>query len=221
MDPPGQSGCKRPAEDQPLQFAAARRKSSPSSSRPISLPSSKGGVFRRPEAMLSQCKPCRSGREENLHPRLFLCLRCREQVVICSRCDRGQVYCGRECASEVRRSRQRQARRRYQASERGRQMHADRSRRYRARGSRVTDQGPILVAPAARQPEPAQTAALVEQPAISGATGRLTACYRCGNPVSNMVRQFPIRRSCRRPINPDTGSPARRHRQTATDSDRR
>jgi hypothetical protein len=171
--------------------------------------------------MLSQCKPCWSRCEENLHPRLFLCLRCRQQVVICSRCDRGQVYCGRECASEVRRSRQRQARRRYQASERGRQMHADRSRRYRARGRRVTDQGPVLVAPPGRLPEPAHTAALAMQPAFSGATGRLTACYRCGDPVSNMVRQFPIRRSRRRPINPDTGRPAREHRQIPADSDRR
>jgi hypothetical protein len=210
-----------PADDQPLQFAAARRKSSPSSNRPGALPSSKGEVFWRPEAMLSQCKPRRLGCEETLHPRLFLCLRCRQQVVICSRCDRGQVYCGRECASEVRRSRQRQARRRYQASERGRQMHADRSRRHRARGRRVTDQGPILVAPAARQPEPAQTAAQVVRLATSVTARRLTACYRCGNPVSNMVRQSPIRRPRRRPTYPDTGRPARRHRQIATDSDRR
>jgi hypothetical protein len=171
--------------------------------------------------MLYECKPCRSGREDNLHPRLFLCLCCRQQIVVCSRCDRGQVYCGRECASEVRRSRQREARRRYQASERGRQMHAARSRRYRARGRRVTDQGRILVAPPGRQPEPAHTDARVAQPAISVVTGRLTACYRCGDPVSKMVRQFPIRRSRRRPINPDTGRPARRHRQIAADSDRR
>jgi hypothetical protein len=170
--------------------------------------------------MLPQCKPCRSAREETLHPRLFLCLRCRQQVVICSRCDRGQVYCDRECASEVRRSRQRQGRRRYQASERGRQMHADRSRRYRARGRRVTDQGPILVALPARQPETAHTDAPVVQSATSVTARHLTACYRCGDPVSIMIRQSPTRRSRRRPINPDTGRPARRHRQIATDSDR-
>ena len=65
--------------------------------------------------MSPQEKPCSSGCKGSPYPRLFLCLRCRDQVVICSRCDRGQVYCGRECASEVRRSKQRKARRRYQA----------------------------------------------------------------------------------------------------------
>ena len=157
----------------------------------------------------------------SLYTRFFLCIRCRQQVVICSRCDRGQVYCGRECASEVRRSRQREARRRYQASERGRQMHADRSRRYRARGRRVTDQGPILIALPNRQPEPAHAAAMAVQPAVSVATGRLTACYRCGTPVSNMVRQSLISRPRRRPINPYTGRSASQHRQISTDSLRR
>ena len=104
----------------------------------------KGKVVLGLSAVLSQCKPCNSDCEENLHPRLFLCGRCRQQVRICRRCDRGQMYCGRECALEERSGRQREARRRYQASERGRQMHADRSRQYRARRRRVTDQGPIL-----------------------------------------------------------------------------
>ena len=30
--------------------------------------------------------------------RLFLCARCRRQVLICSRCDRGQQYCGARCS---------------------------------------------------------------------------------------------------------------------------
>jgi hypothetical protein len=168
-----------------------------------------------------QEKPYNSGCKETLCSRLFLCLHCRQQVVICSRCDRGQVYCGRACASEGRQSRQREARRHYQASERGRQMHADRSRRYRARGRRVTDQGPALVASPDRQPEPAHAATMPVQPAASVATGRLTACYRCGTPVSNMVRQSPIHRPRRRPISHYTGQSARRHRRISTDSRQR
>jgi predicted AAA+ superfamily ATPase len=35
--------------------------------------------------------------------RLFLCARCRAQVLLCSRCDRGQVYCGPECSQSARR----------------------------------------------------------------------------------------------------------------------
>ena len=30
--------------------------------------------------------------------RLFLCARCRDQVLLCSHCDRGQVYCSRACS---------------------------------------------------------------------------------------------------------------------------
>lgn len=73
--------------------------------------------------------------------RMFLCARCRSQVLVCSRCDRGQIYCVGTCAQEARRDHQREARRRYQATPRGRAMHAARNRRYRARGRYVTDQG--------------------------------------------------------------------------------
>jgi len=35
--------------------------------------------------------------------RLFLCARCQHQVVICSRCDRGQWYCAALCSGLARR----------------------------------------------------------------------------------------------------------------------
>jgi len=171
--------------------------------------------------MSSQGKPCISGCGENLRPRLFLCGRCRQQVLICRRCDRGQVYCGHDCALEVRRSRQREARRRYQASERGRQMHAERSRQYRAKSRCVTDQGRNLPTKPPQQPEPAHATAVAAQPAIIIAGVRVAVCHRCGQSVPDLVRMAPIRRPRRRPINPDTGRPARRHRQIPTDSDRR
>jgi len=73
--------------------------------------------------------------------RFFLCGRCRAQVLICSHCDRGQVYCAAECAQAARRESQRQAGRRYQQGRRGRLAHAERARRYRARRNKVTHQG--------------------------------------------------------------------------------
>ena len=76
-------------------------------------------------AMSSQDNACTSGCALSFSSRLFLCGRCRRQVVICRRCDRGQVYCGPDCALEVRRRNQRDARRRYQATDRGRRMHVD------------------------------------------------------------------------------------------------
>jgi len=74
-------------------------------------------------------------------PRLFLCARCRAQVLICSCCDRGQIYCAGSCAHEARHHAQRAAGRRYQASRRGRVNHAARAGRYRARQKNVTHQG--------------------------------------------------------------------------------
>ena len=76
--------------------------------------------------------------------RLYVCVRCRTQVLICRRCDRGQRYCNRGCAREARRQRQREAAARYAASHRGRLFHAQRARRYRARGcNKVTHQGSL------------------------------------------------------------------------------
>ncbi len=65
--------------------------------------------------------------------RMYRCARCHEQVVVCQRCDRGQIYCPAGCAALARRERQRAAAARYQASRHGRFVHAERSRRYRRR----------------------------------------------------------------------------------------
>lgn len=65
--------------------------------------------------------------------RLYLCARCRVQVILCSRCDRGNRYCGRPCWHEARAEARRQAAQRYQSSWGGRIAHAQRSRRWRQR----------------------------------------------------------------------------------------
>jgi hypothetical protein len=58
--------------------------------------------------------------------RLFLCVRCKAQVLVCSHCDRGQIYCAQGCAQTARRDAQRAVGRRYQKSRRGRVNHAAR-----------------------------------------------------------------------------------------------
>jgi hypothetical protein len=65
--------------------------------------------------------------------RAFSCARCGAQVLVCSRCDRGQRYCGRRCSLVARREGMRAAGRRYQASRAGRFAHARRAHRYRRR----------------------------------------------------------------------------------------
>ena len=73
--------------------------------------------------------------------RLFVCLRCRAQVLVCSHCDRGQIYCAGACAQEARQRSQQEAGRRYQATSPGRMKRAARNRLYRARMKIVTHQG--------------------------------------------------------------------------------
>jgi hypothetical protein len=141
------------------------------------------------------------GCAENASCRFFLCSCYRRQVLLCSQCDRGQLYCGRDCALEVRRRNQRAARARYQATIRGRELHAERSRRYRARQRCVTDQGSIPPGkPAAKANEPPLSvtrAAATAAPANTNALTLRTACQCCGKPVSNFVRLSWIRRRSR------------------------
>ena len=75
-------------------------------------------------------------------------------MVICRKCDRGNVYCGPECSERARVQRRREAARRYQATARGRAKHRERQRRFRRRQRErqrrresVTHQGSELVVP--------------------------------------------------------------------------
>jgi hypothetical protein len=129
-------------------------------------------------------------------PRLFRCAACRQMVIICSRCDRGQIYCAGGCAQEARRRRQREAGRRYQSSRRGRLNHAARSRRHRAQKKIVTHQG----SPANANLLPRSSAVRAsESPPTSGGYAPAAAhshCDWCGCRCSQFVRQdfLPCRR---------------------------
>ena len=100
-----------------------------------------------------QC--CTRGRTRPAHPRQlagvlmddeparrFLCARCSAPTLVCSHCDRGQVYCATGCAQLVRRQSQRESGRRYQGGLRGRFKHAARTRCWRERQALLT----VLVA---------------------------------------------------------------------------
>jgi hypothetical protein len=124
--------------------------------------------------------------------RMFSCVRCRSQVLICRRCDRGQIYCIGSCAKEARRDRQREARRRYQATPRGRAMHAERSRRYRARSRCVTDQGPATERKAGRLLA-LRAHAEVAEPSVSGKFVGYRICHRCEQSASAFLRLSALR----------------------------
>ncbi len=138
--------------------------------------------------------------------RLFLCARCRVQVVLCSRCDHGNVYCSQDCARTSRRASMRAAGQRYQTSRAGRFAHAERARRYRARRKNVTHQG---------SPAPGSGDSLDEciKPTLAAArfappgTPDLPCCTRCGRPRAHAVRQGWLRRRYRGYTAASTGPP--------------
>ena len=75
---------------------------------------------------------------------------CRRRFFLCTRCDRGQLYCSLDCRHRSRLDQLRAARQRHQQSPEGRLDHRDRQRSYRLRQARsrllqaqksVTDQG--------------------------------------------------------------------------------
>ena len=80
--------------------------------------------------------------------RLYLCVRCRQQVIICSHCDRGNIYCPDGCSEQSRSEKQKEAAQRYQSTPNGRRLHAKRQQQYRQRQrEKVTHQGsPDLIA---------------------------------------------------------------------------
>lgn len=126
--------------------------------------------------------------------RLFNCARCRCQVLVCSHCDRGNIYCGKRCAQAARCQSQREAARRYQDTRRGRRCHAERQRRYRQRRStKVTHQGspPVLpdeTLPAESEPSVRPGAS----PTPDHADG--IRCHFCGRVCSPRLRQSFLRR---------------------------
>ena len=152
---------------------------------------------------------CDDGWAEPGTARLFLCAGCRRQAVICGHCDRGQRYCSEECAARARRLSLQAAGRRYQGSPRGRQLHAARARRYRARCEIVTHHGsppPSPAVPLAPGPRSCGDAAAPVPDAPSAAAPR---CHWCGRACPTALRQGPLRR--RRRLRRPSATASRRH----------
>ena len=127
--------------------------------------------------------------------RLYLCARCRCQVVICSHCDRGQRYCTDGCAERARQSSLREAGQRYQRSRRGRHCHAARQRRYRQRQrEKMTHQGsPVMGGNASLKASPQRPANVPNWVLIDS-----KRCSFCGRLCSVFLRLGFIRRRHRR-----------------------
>jgi hypothetical protein len=73
---------------------------------------------------------------------MYGCARCGKTVLICSYCDRGQIYCADGCARQARRESLQRAGATYQGTFAGRRKHAARQMNYRRKKQEVTHQGP-------------------------------------------------------------------------------
>ena len=154
---------------------------------------------------------CDTGRAELLSGRLFLCAGCRHQVIVCSCCDRGQIYCAGNCARQARRRTVQMAGRRYQASHRGRRMHAARMGRWRAKLAKGSDGAAVGMPAEGRQEKvthhgsPAPACGDLVAPAAMTATRAAVApadqarlpgphCHWCGRSCLPLLRQGFLRR---------------------------
>jgi hypothetical protein len=143
-------------------------------------------------------RPClrEDHQQADASSRFYLCAGCREQVVICSCCDHGNIYCGQGCAEAARRRAQREAGRRYQSSRRGRRKHAERARRYRERQKKVTHQG----SPASPIDDVISHSAVVAPrvvlrvPRAFPQQSPSWRCHLCGRPCSPFLRTGFLRR---------------------------
>lgn len=140
--------------------------------------------------------------ETVLRRRICCSSECCAIFFLCSRCDRGQLYCSLSCRHHARLHQRRCANRRHQQSPEGRLDHRDRQREYRQRRAqaRVTDQGSLLIvcstlsgcgsikATRSEVPDRSRVAALPRWPQTR--PGVWLRCRICGRP-GRIVEQLP------------------------------
>ena len=130
-------------------------------------------------------------------PRLFLCIRCHEQVILCSWCDHGQIYCGISCAQFARQKSLRLARLRYQKTFNGRRHHAACQARYRkSMKNKVMDHS-------SPQTPQRDVINLLEKKAENTVTVQLSrslTCSFCTKAVSDWIRNDFLRRRDRKSV---------------------
>lgn len=124
--------------------------------------------------------------------RLFNCARCQQQVLICSNCDHGNIYCGPACSKAARAQSLKEARQRYQQSRKGKFRHADQQRRYRKR-----QKIKIKIVMDHASPLPHVHDVLLRSDEIA-APVLIGACHFCGRLCSSLWRIGFLRRHVRK-----------------------
>lgn len=118
--------------------------------------------------------------------RLYYCRLCNSQAIICTRCDRGNEYCSKECSQAARRKSCNEANQRYQDTSKGKIQNALRQKRFRScKYKKVTDQGSAKLSLN-------DLLAMAKNKAKAIFIGPETKPYRCcicGNPVPDWFRK--------------------------------
>ena len=136
--------------------------------------------------------------------RLFQCASCHVQVLICSPCDRGNIYCAGECSELVRRASGCEAGRRYRRTRKGRFASAESSRRYRDLQKKVTHQGSLTELPDALLRQDLAVAIVAPAACAIPLTSSTQLCHFCGARCSEFVRRHYLGRWVPRHIRPQT-----------------
>lgn len=124
-------------------------------------------------------------------PRLYLCRRCHKQVIICRKCDRGNIYCADGCATSSRIISLRLAGSRYQSTLRGKYHHARRQALYRSNHpKKVTHQGSLFSTQNDSIHLPENKAEKTEKKQNK----TVYICSFCKKPVSHWLRNDFLRR---------------------------
>lgn len=124
-------------------------------------------------------------------PRLFQCALCHTQSRVCSKCDRGQIYCCKVCAVFARKKSMKLAGMRYQKTFKGKRHHAARQARYRMRQRKiVTHQG----SPSMPQHAPMSSLKNEAKKTENEHKKQALTCCFCEKPVSDWIRNDFLRR---------------------------
>ena len=136
--------------------------------------------------------------------RLFLCARCRLQVLICSPCDRGHIYCAGECSKLARRASGCEAGRRYRRTRKGRFANAESSRRYRDLQKNAIHQGSLTEPPDPLLRQDLALAIVAPETCAIPQTSSTQQCHFCRARCSQFVRFGYLGRWVPRPIRAQT-----------------
>lgn len=114
--------------------------------------------------------------------RLFICARCGRQVLVCSKCDHGNIYCSSTCSKLRRKESVARAGKTYQRTLPGARYHAARQEKYRARKKIVTHQGSLLSLnnASSSEQEPEKDLAEISKVVVAEQRRPTQCCHFCG-----------------------------------------